>query len=94
MNKNLDDKDKRLLYLCKYRGCKESEIIFGRFVQNYFDALNDAQKNDFEKILQYPDARILDWFMFKKDIPEEIKANLVYEHICNCLLGPSAEAIK
>ncbi|MDX1916811.1 MAG: succinate dehydrogenase assembly factor 2 [Rickettsiaceae bacterium] len=76
---------KKLTYLSQYRGCKESEIIFSNFAQKYLTNLDEASLKDYEKILQIPDARLLDWFLFKKETPEDIKNNLVYDKIINSI---------
>ncbi len=85
MGQSLNDKVKKLLYLSRYRGCKESEIIFSKFSDVHLEHLDEASLDDYEKILEYPDAKLLDWFLFKKDTPDEIKSNLVYSKIINHL---------
>lgn len=85
MTKNSLEYTKKLLYLSKYRGCKESEIIFGRFTERYLYKIDDIKLRAYEEILEYPDAKLMDWFMYKKDIPEKIKNNPVYELVVQCL---------
>jgi antitoxin CptB len=79
------EKLKKLLYMSRYRGCKESEIIFGRFAEKYLQNLNEREQKDYEALLNYPDAKLMDWFMFEREIPDEIKQNSVYGLVVNCL---------
>ncbi|NDB82588.1 MAG: succinate dehydrogenase assembly factor 2 [Alphaproteobacteria bacterium] len=76
---------KKLLYLSRYRGCKESEIIFSNFAELHLTELNEASLCDYEKILEYPDSILMDWFLFNKTAPQEIVNNLVYQKISDSI---------
>lgn len=64
--------------MSRYRGCKESEIIFENFAQKHLQNLNQREQKDYEALLNYPDAKLMDWLMYKQEIPDEIKQNSVY----------------
>lgn len=71
----------KLLYRSMYRGCRESEIIFANFANNFLDKLNIAQLSEYEEILSVPDATLLDWIMFNKPIQDEYQNNSVLKMI-------------
>lgn len=78
---------RKLEYLSKYRGCKESEIIFTKFAENYLPKLTIEELKDYELILEETDAVLLDWFMYKKDTPAKIRNNKVYDLILESMYG-------
>lgn len=75
---NSRDKIKKLVYQSKYRGCKESEIIFINFLDRFIDKLTVEQIEDFEYFLGYNDSCILDWLLYDKEPPEEVKQNKIF----------------
>ena len=85
MTKKMSELIRKLEYLSKYRGCKESEIIFSRFVNRYLMQLTLEECVDYELLLQNTDAELLDWIMYKKEAPIHIVQNKVYKLLLNCL---------
>ncbi len=85
MTKNIPEFIRKLEYLSKYRGCKESEIIFSRFVSRYLHKLSITEMEDYEIFLQNTDAEILDWIMYKKEPPLDVKNNSIYNLVLSCL---------
>lgn len=79
MIQNNENNLKKLLYLSMYRGCKESEIIFTKFAKKYLQNLNSSEQKAYEELLNYPDAILMDWLMYKKNIPSEISQNIIYK---------------
>jgi antitoxin CptB len=51
---------KKLLYLSTHRGCKEIDIILGKFAEENLDKLTDDELIIYEKILLEPDGLIYD----------------------------------
>lgn len=85
MTKKTSEFIRKLEYLSKYRGCKESEIIFSRFVERYLHQLSIEELMDYEIFLQNTDAEILDWIMYHKEPPINIKNNKVYKLALSCI---------
>lgn len=83
MTQILSFKLKKLIYQSKYRGCKESELILKKFIENYLDKLTAEEIDDFEFFLGYNDAKILDWIIYNKQPPEEVKNNKIFTLIKN-----------
>ncbi len=85
MIKNNSEYIRKLQYLSTYRGCKESEIIFQRFVKKYLFQLTSSELNAYEEILECNDAELMDWLIYKKPVPDYITSNKIYFLLLNCL---------
>ena len=60
---------KKILHRAKYRGIKELDIIFEKFVNTYEYKLNDQEFKELEEILNLPDNLLLDIILKKEKIP-------------------------
>ena len=60
---------KKILHRAKYRGIKELDIIFEKFVNTYKYKLNDQEFKDLEEILNLPDNLLLDIILKKEKVP-------------------------
>ena len=60
---------KKILHRTKYRGIKELDIIFEKFVNTYKYKLNDQEFKDLEEILNLPDNLLLDIILKKEKVP-------------------------
>ena len=60
---------KKILHRAKYRGIKELDIIFEKFVNTYKYKLNDLEFKELEEILNLPDNLLLDIILKKEKIP-------------------------
>lgn len=66
MKKELTDNDtrlKKLLYRSWHRGCKETDIILGRFADENLHKMDFATIDIYEKLLDEPDTSIWDWLV-------------------------------
>ena len=66
MNK---DYKKKILHRSKYRGIKELDIIFEKFINNIQDNITDQELIELEQILNLPDNELLDIILKKQTIP-------------------------
>ena len=76
---------KKILHRAKYRGIKELDIIFEKFVNTYEYKLNDQEFKELEEILNLPDNLLLDIILKKEKVPANYN-NLVMKKIfktCN-----------
>jgi antitoxin CptB len=62
---------KGLLYRSLYRGCKETDILVGKFAQAKLEILNDKELSLFESFTVEDDAQIYDWVLNKTPCPEK-----------------------
>ena len=63
---------KKILHRAKYRGVKELDIIFEKFVDKYQDTISDDELIQLEEILDIPDNEMLEIILQKKEIPAGI----------------------
>lgn len=77
---------KRLRWQAQHRGCKETDLVLGRFADRYLLALDEESLGVFEQLLDEDDADIWDWLV-RRYAP----ANLVYEPLLERLRQFSAE---
>jgi antitoxin CptB len=58
-----------LAYRGLYRGVRESDLIFRRFLDQYLDQLDEADLDRFEAILDESDQDILSWVSGRVPVP-------------------------
>lgn len=54
--------DSALRWRCR-RGMLELDILFNQFLERKYDSINDAEKNVFDQLLDYPDQLLFDLFL-------------------------------
>jgi antitoxin CptB len=52
----LDDRRKRLLFRCWHRGTREMDLILGRFADAAIADLSEGELDQFERLIELPDA--------------------------------------
>ena len=82
MNKNFK---KRILHRSKYRGIKELDIIFERFLTTIEKEISNEELSELEQILDLPDNELLDIILKKKDPPANLKNGILKKllEFCN-----------
>ena len=76
---------KKILHRSKYRGIKELDIIFERFINNFSNQFNDDDYNELAQILDIPDSELFD-IILKKTLPPANLKNSILDKIlkfCN-----------
>ena len=76
---------RKILHRAKYRGIKELDIIFERFVIKFGYSIDDRELLELEEILNLPDNLLLDIILKKEQVPANLD-NLVMKKIfatCN-----------
>lgn len=81
MSKNFSLKVKKLRYYSMYRGCKESEIIFRKFAEKYLMHLNKEELKEYEELISYTDAKLMDWILYNKNVPSFIKNSKIFNMV-------------
>lgn len=61
---------KRLRYRSWHRGCKETDLVLGRYCDARIDALDEAALQRFEALLDEDDADIWAWLTDKTPCPK------------------------
>lgn len=70
---------KRLSYRSWHRGCKETDLVLGRYCDRTLDSMNAAQMALFEALLDEDDADIWNWLIEKTPCPKAEYAPLLAE---------------
>lgn len=60
---------KRLYYQSWHRGCKETDILFGRFADEVLPRLSDSELDLYEALLKQEDSDIWKWFSNELPVP-------------------------
>ena len=81
---------KKILHRAKYRGIKELDIIFEKFVNTYEYKLNEEEFKELEEILNLPDNLLLDIILKKEKVPANYD-NLVMKKIFKTCNDKSSE---
>ncbi|MCB2107563.1 MAG: succinate dehydrogenase assembly factor 2 [Rhodobacteraceae bacterium] len=64
-----ESRRKRLIYRATHRGTKESDALVGGFYREAVPALDPADFDEAERLLDESDADLLDWLMGRKPVP-------------------------
>ncbi len=71
----------KLLWHCR-RGVKELDVVLTRYVETQYDDASDAEKKNFESLLEYQDPDILR-FVLRQEVPADKAIADLIEKICN-----------
>jgi antitoxin CptB len=71
----------KLLWHCR-RGVKELDVVLTRYVETQYDDASDAEKKDFDSLLEYQDPDILR-FVLRQEVPADKAIADLIEKICN-----------
>ena len=70
MHETVTVRRKRLLYQSRYRGCLESDLLFGSFAARHLSALSAVQLDRYEALLEESDQDLLAWISGQQPVPE------------------------
>ena len=80
MDETRELRRKRLVHRSRYRGVKESDLLFGQFAARHLDELDDLQLDRYEALLDEPDQDLLAWVYGRVAVPERHR-NDVFERL-------------
>jgi antitoxin CptB len=66
-----DIRRKRLLFRSWHRGTREADLILGSFAERHLAEFDAARLDDFEALLEIPDAELFDWLTGRAVPPPE-----------------------
>jgi antitoxin CptB len=67
---------KRLLYRSWHRGCKETDIVLGKFAEQHLHTLDNETLDLYEALLDEDDWDIWNW-LTNKDVPKAQYSQLI-----------------
>ena len=62
---------RRLLFRAWRRGVREMDLIVGRFADAYIDKFDEPALDDFERLIEVPDAELYGWVTGGGTIPAD-----------------------
>jgi antitoxin CptB len=80
MDETRELRRKRLAHRSRYRGVKESDLLFGQFAARHLGELDDAQLDRYEALLDEPDQELLAWVYGRAPVPHRHR-NDVFERL-------------
>jgi len=68
-SEGLDERRRKLLFRAWRRGVREMDLIVGRFADAHIEAFDDAGLDDFERLIEAPNAELYSWVIGVKTVP-------------------------
>jgi antitoxin CptB len=66
----LDERRRKLLFRAWRRGVREMDLIVGRFADAHIAALDAAGLDDFERLIEVPNAELYAWVSGAQAVPQ------------------------
>jgi antitoxin CptB len=70
-SEGLDVRRRRLLFRAWRRGVRETDLIVGRFADAYIDKFDPGALNDFERLIEVPNAELYAWVAGDESVPQD-----------------------
>ncbi|WP_052215037.1 succinate dehydrogenase assembly factor 2 [Belnapia sp. F-4-1] len=81
---SLDPRRRRLLFRARHRGTKEADLMIGAFVERLVAGFTEAELDELEAVLEYPDVDLSDWLTGRRPIPEECRTPMLDRMAVEC----------
>jgi len=65
----LDERRRKLLFRAWRRGVREMDLIIGRFADAYIDQFDQGGLDDFERLIEVPNAELYAWVIGAESAP-------------------------
>ncbi|MDR3422253.1 MAG: succinate dehydrogenase assembly factor 2 [Xanthobacteraceae bacterium] len=69
-SEGLDVRRRKLLFRAWRRGVREMDLIVGRFADAHIDTFDEAGLDDFERLIEAPNAALYAWVIGAEDVPD------------------------
>ncbi len=80
----LDPRRRRLLFRARHRGTKEADLMIGAFVERLVAGFSEAELDELEAVLEYPDVDLADWLSGRRPIPPEFRTPMLDRMAVEC----------
>ena len=80
-SEGLDVRRRRLLFRAWRRGVRETDLIVGRFADAYIDKLDDGALDDFERLIEVPNASLYAWVVGSEIVPQDYDTDVLRQLI-------------
>ena len=68
-SEGLDERRRKLLFRAWRRGVREMDLIVGRFADAHIDKFDDTGLDDFERLIEAPNAELYAWVIGADTVP-------------------------
>ena len=72
----LDERRRKILFRAWRRGMREMDLVMGRFADANLPGMSDGELDEFERLMDTPDADLLSWITGETPTPEHIDTPL------------------
>ena len=73
----LDARRRKLLFRAWHRGMREMDLIMGRFADACVDAMEAAELDDYERLMEEPDPELLGWVLGDDPPPADLDSPML-----------------
>jgi antitoxin CptB len=80
----LSTRRRRLLFRARHRGTKEADLMIGRFVARSIADFSEAELDELEAVLEYPDVDLADWLSGRRPVPAECRTPMLDRMAAEC----------
>ncbi|HXW39642.1 MAG TPA: succinate dehydrogenase assembly factor 2 [Xanthobacteraceae bacterium] len=70
-SEGLDVRRRKLLFRAWRRGVREMDLIVGRFADAHIDGFDDRALDDFERLIEVPNAELYAWVTGRSAVPAD-----------------------
>jgi antitoxin CptB len=68
-SEGLDARRRKLLFRAWRRGVREMDLIVGRFADAHIDTFDEGALDEFERLIEVPNAELYAWVVSAENIP-------------------------
>jgi len=76
-SEGLDVRRRKLLFRAWRRGVRETDLIVGRFADAHIEAFDDAGLDDFERLIEAPNAALYAWVVGAETVPADYDTDVL-----------------
>lgn len=69
MTTELDPRRRRIVFRAQHRGTYENDLLIGDFVKAEVAAMSEAELDELEAFMEFPDADLADWLTGRLPVP-------------------------
>ena len=80
----LDPRRRRLLFRAHHRGTKEADLMVGGFVARHIVGLSEAELDELEAVLEFPDVDLADWLSGRRPVPPDCASPMLERMAAEC----------
>jgi antitoxin CptB len=70
-SQGLDERRRKLLFRAWRRGVRETDLIVGRFADAYIEKFDDGALDEFERLIEVPNASLYAWVVGSEAVPPD-----------------------